>query len=380
MSIFLALAKRVIIDKANAICRASSDADISLSTQAMRLFAPSVRNDELSARKRQLITTSLRQLDTLEESQTDEKSFAQMIVMIKSWVRQEEAISTEFGYARGETETGLENLEALLQAIFDKLSEVGLINIPISSDPLYIVRNSFAEYFTATITLLRDQSILVRATLNPLISSKITFATAQQALVTESLQQCLRHMDLLNNVRSHPLYLTNTKEIILFILKSLKDKNEALRLSHSKGMIPGVSAIIQVDNGILDRCLQVAEAEIIGPLAPRLQTMAFDAFSDGEGDDYAELATAELTRRPYLAATSDEHALRRCEDASSLTRLAVESAASASAGDALPLLTEFKAASSAEPAQATGKARKKATADVAAAAKPGAAGSTALRT
>ena len=380
MSIFLALAKRVIIDKAHAICRASSAADSSLSTQAMRLFAPSVRNDELSARKRKLITTNLTQLDTLEESQTDERSFEQMRVMIKSWVRQAAAISTEFGYARGETETGLENLEAILQDIFDKLSEVGLINIAISSDPLYIVRNYFAEYFTGTITLLRDQSILVRATLNPLISSRITFATEQQALVNESLQQCLRHMDLLNNVRSHPNYLTNTKEIILFILKSLKEKNEALRLSHSKGMLPGVSAIIQVDNGILDRCLQAAEAEIIGPLAPRFQTIAFDAFGDGEGDDYTELATAELTRRPYLVATSDEHALRRSEDASSLTRLAVESAASASAGDALPLLTEFKAASSAEPAQATGKARKKATADVAAAAKPGAAGSTALRT
>lgn len=337
MTVFLALAKRVITDKANAICRASSAADTSLASQAMRFIAPSARNDELSARKRNLIITSLAQLDTIDEHQSDASSFVELIAMLKSWVRQEEAISTEFGYGRGETEAGLENLEALLQGIFDKLSEVRLIDISIGTDPLAIVRHSFAEYYIGTITLLRDPSYVVRATMNPSISSKIAFATAQQALVTEALQQCLRHMNLLDTARAHPYYLTNTKEIILFILKSLREKNEALRLSHSKGIIPGVAAIIQVDSGILDRCLQAAEAEILGPKALHLQAMPFDEF-----EEYADpLGAARVTTRTHLISSrykDSTHASWTDDDA---IPLVAESSTSSSAGEvALP--TELK--------------------------------------
>ena len=141
MTIFLEVAKKIIIDKATAITTASRDADLSTFNYARNMVGQG-RNTELSAEKRLLIDRLLPKIRELVDGEDDGVTLHGLKELITNCLKEVAEASLKREHTRGDTERGLESLEALVQIIFDKLHSLHLLEVLHDETPL----NSFRHY------------------------------------------------------------------------------------------------------------------------------------------------------------------------------------------------------------------------------------------
>ena len=135
MRIFLEVAKKIIIDKATAISEASRLADLSTINYARSMVGHG-RNTKLSAEKRLLIDRLLPQIKSLTDGDDDSATLKNLKELITMCLNEVAEASLRNGHTRGDTERGLESLEALVQLVFNKLHALQLLEIPHDDAPL----------------------------------------------------------------------------------------------------------------------------------------------------------------------------------------------------------------------------------------------------
>ena len=196
MTIFGEVARKVIHERVRAACVASADADISTSTTFFTQIGLGriglARDLTLSKAKRELIEKLLPEIDKSTGNAEDEivcEHFQTLIRHCKTETLSA-ANSNPIKFGKGTTEPVLDNLITILQTIFDKLTELHLLNIPHDHDPLNSFRYYVALYYAKKIAADSEASSW---DLN--LAKKIELTKEQEKLVESAITTCTRSIE-----------------------------------------------------------------------------------------------------------------------------------------------------------------------------------------
>lgn len=267
MSIFLEIAKLVILDKTADITKASESIDNSTITQLRSFLSTSIlstnisRDTALSAKKRGLILSleeKIRELPAAKNGDgtlNDHESLKQLKSLLSTCITETTEAATVKEHGRGDTEPALESLSILLQNIFDKLESLSLLNIERDTDPLNIFRFFAADYYAKRIVKAHMPSLVTTVISHPSVLPTVTFEAQQEALVEASLVSFAKDVAAIN--KDAPDYHGVKKRMLLGLMLNLAFENDELAAEH-----PLLRGFVSPDNGLLKTCLKNARAEI----------------------------------------------------------------------------------------------------------------------
>ena len=269
MTIFIEIAKQCLGAEVVNICDASLAADQSYVNGTLSFFGYG-RNTDLSSAKRQLLGELLKQINS---SFDGEKTDAQCVVVLHRFItvcRQSIAVkSSEYHYDDGAVGPALQGLSALLQTIFDKLGELGLLDIQHDADPCNAFRYYIADYFANKIIRAYKTGGFGRLLENPQISITRTLSAEKEGIIVKRLKECDARLRDLNAYGSN--YQQARIRLVLDEIGKLQRENLGVYTHH--GLKPGMPVrlgflgvaalpVSQPAGGTLDEALRRATAEI----------------------------------------------------------------------------------------------------------------------
>jgi hypothetical protein len=256
MSIFLEIAKLVILEKTTNIKNASKEADVSGLTQFRGFLSSSLKRDTvLSAKKRDCLTALESKISELPTTEDDHDTLKQLKILVSMCITDTTDAAMEKEHSRGETEPALESLSILLQTIFDKLESLSLLNIARDNDPLNIFRFFAADYYAKRIVKAHMPSLVSTVISHPSVLPTVTFEAQQEALVEASLISFARDVAAINT--ADPDYHGVKKRMLLGLMLNLAFENDELAAAH-----PLLRGLVSPDSGLLKTCLKNARAEM----------------------------------------------------------------------------------------------------------------------
>ena len=269
MTIFLEIAKQCLSNEITQILDASLNADQSYMNGAFS-FLGYGRNTDLSAAKRQLLVELSKQIQSLsDEEKTDEHLWTQLNTLIKDCRQTAATKSAELHYGEGSVGPALNGLRSMLEAIFDKLGALRLLDTPHDADPLNGFLYYIAHYCSNKIIRAHKTTDLGRLSEDPNISVTRQLMAEKEALIVERVCECKNRLADLNEYRPH--YQQARITLVLDEIGKLQRENLSLYARHGvkPGMpmrlgIFGVAALpsTQPAGGTLDEAMRQATAEI----------------------------------------------------------------------------------------------------------------------
>lgn len=257
MSIFLEIAKLVILEKTTNIKNASKEADVSGLTQFRGFLSSSLKRDTvLSAKKRDCLTALESKISELPTTENDHETLKQLKILVSTCITDTTDAAMEKEHSRGETEPALESLSILLQTIFDKLESLSLLNIARDNDPLNIFRFFAADYYAKRIVKAHMPSLVRTVISHPSVLPTVIFEAQQEALVEASLINFAKDVAAINTADTD--YHGVKKRMLLGLMLNLAFENDELAAAHLL-----LRGLVSPDSGLLKACLKNARAEII---------------------------------------------------------------------------------------------------------------------
>lgn len=295
MTIFLEIAKRILLEKVTAIRDASSAADTSRVNKALTMFGAG-RDTELSADKRGLITPVLTQIAEVTDGENDAATCEQFCHLIASCIGELDTLSRAKSYPRGSSEPALENLIILLRSIFDELNSQKLLNIPNDADPLNVFRHCAASYYAQVIVNQHDPSMVAHLAAHPSISGKVAFTDVQKARVIKALHDCTEDLDVFD--KKHARYEDARRRHTMLCMEQLLRDNQHLAYTHTPFSLLG-KPLLSPDDGFLETGLKAAIVKTVSPAAAGTEASDYLAVVPIDGMD----ATTAIAMK--MAATGD---------------------------------------------------------------------------
>lgn len=179
MTIFLEIAKQFLIAEVKKLHDVSVTNDAGLVNRW--------RNKELSAAKRHLLNTLERSLETARNGENDEANKVMLNQLLQSCL---DSMDTERGkyhgllgsnFQVGDTERGLMHLQTLLSGVYNKLTQLKVLETPHDTDPYHCFQYYIAGY-CAQVIIDGHNDILV---------------PHQDELVIDKLKACMVELGLL---------------------------------------------------------------------------------------------------------------------------------------------------------------------------------------
>lgn len=261
MTIFLEVAKKILVDKANAIIEASTTADQSTANTIASMFNRG-RDMTVSRAKREVIRRLLAIIEPFEATENDTTTLAQLKKAVSEHLSEVEQLGLAKNQARGNTEIALEGFDALLQSIFEKLHQLDVLERIHDKDPLNCFRHAVALYCAKTIADRHAPSTWGQLVTNAL--SKIEFIKEQEDNVLQALTECILNLDTIDQTHA---YAEKTRQTLVNLtIIALQQTNVAVGIKHTKLML------LNPDDGFLERCLQTAQTEILSPSTASIST------------------------------------------------------------------------------------------------------------
>jgi hypothetical protein len=271
MTIFGEVARKVIHERVRAACTASADADISTSTTffAQIGFA---RDLTLSKAKRELmIEKLLPDIDKPTNSVDDDTVCKHFQTLIRNCKNEtlNKANSNPIKFGKGTTEPALDKLIMILQTIFDKLTDLNLLNIPNDQDPLNNFRYYVALYYAKKIAADSEAG-----SWDINLAKKIDLTRAQETLIVRALTTCTKNINKIDGDKKLLDQLLEKEPSSQEDLEHKEMRRSQIALSVSwlqqnnndvcQRFTPSTPGLAYFDpnDGILTRCLDEAVAAI----------------------------------------------------------------------------------------------------------------------
>lgn len=268
MTIFLDLAKSIIQGKLMSIIEKSTKADAGLINRGLSLFYLG-RDTKLSRKKRELAQNLASKILYFVEGETDAESYAKLVSLIEACKEEARKKSSKKGYDEGDFGPKITRLLQLLQKIYVKFEEAGILNVPNDGDPFNIFRFHAGRYI---VQKLQDQKGIIHTiTHNPKLTAWAKLTEEKSNLLLKKLRECERDLDGLDT--SHEEYNLNRRKCVFHCLSDLLYENTALCTEYGSSVkvpvtfsfIASLSVAIPTlapENGFLETCVSDAKAAI----------------------------------------------------------------------------------------------------------------------
>ncbi len=259
MTIFLEIAKQFLQREITELSEASYRADNSTMNTTLTFFGYG-RNVELSSEKRTLLSSLHVEIGKLKDGKKDSNTLDSLQELIITCKKEGAGKSLDKKFDEGSFGQGMQHLENIVRAIFDKLEKLQLIGVSHDADPLNSFRYFAALYCTQKIINLYKAATLERLVEHPQISSIRELAGEKEELITNTIEACIKDLDLLD--KKHLRYNEARKDRVLNCIAQLQRDNVTLCEKFT-------SKLFRPTVGYLGECLKQATTEIEGKPASK---------------------------------------------------------------------------------------------------------------
>ena len=223
MTIFLEVAKAVIVEEIDKIIKNSKRMDQSIVNMSLTTLGIP-RNLELANTKRALLEELKKNIQGVQDILKDETSLStlqQYIETCKVVTRNE---SNNKGYNEGTTGPSLTRLKDNIDIIYKKMNEHQLLDVPHNTHPLHVFYYYAARY-SAQKTVETDGKNLVQTVIsNPNISVTHELTQMKEQILWQCIQNCETELTTLDKQHAH--YDDNVKSCVLRSINQLLDTNK----------------------------------------------------------------------------------------------------------------------------------------------------------
>lgn len=223
MTIFLEVAKDIIVEEVDKIIKNSKRLDQSVVNMSLTTLGIP-RNLELANTKRALLEELKKNIQGVQGNRKDETLLGmlqQYIETCKAAARNE---SNNKGYNEGTTGPSLTRLKDNIDIIYKKMKEHQLLDIPCDTHPLHVFFYYAARY-SAQKTVETDGKNLMQTVIsNPNISVTHELTQRKEQILWKCVQNCETELTTLDKQHEH--YDDNVKSCVLRSIHQLLETNK----------------------------------------------------------------------------------------------------------------------------------------------------------
>ncbi|KTC64830.1 hypothetical protein Lade_2124 [Legionella adelaidensis] len=221
MTIFLKVAQKFLGIEISALHDRSLKDDASI-FNTVATAAGYGRDIDLATEKRALLKVLIVRLSELKDGENDAATLGQIKGLIESCRREGAEKSSAKHMDEGHFGPGLRELEIFVQVVLDKISSLGLQNIPADSSPLSIFHYAIAQHGVDKALQQAKAGCIQRFFSDPRLSSTRALEEQKEKLLLQILADCIQDIDVLN--LTHPRYGVALQRSILLWIREAKEK------------------------------------------------------------------------------------------------------------------------------------------------------------
>jgi hypothetical protein len=263
MTIFLSMTRELLIKNIE-LSKARMDADD-------KSFVGFFRLKELSDSKKELASAFIEVLRSMSEQENDlltKELILKEILKVQACVYSK---CEQVGQSSGKFAQELTNLIVLVERIFSKFKECGLLDLNKTMDPLDVFSFYAGQYISQKVDLSVNQSYLSYLTSHPQVSSFWRLTIKKEALLETKIRECREAVGALN--KDHPRFKEHYQlRVINFIDEVIRENEEYCR-EHSTAVglplitfnffsVLSASSNVQPKSGMLHGSMEKAKQEI----------------------------------------------------------------------------------------------------------------------
>ncbi|KTD19837.1 hypothetical protein [Legionella londiniensis] len=222
MTIFLDIAKTIIVEEVNTIIKNSLDQDQSVMNLSLTTFGLG-RNPELSNTKRTLLEVLKKEIESIHDK-NDATALQTIKKCIENTLKQAKEESTKKGYNGGNTGFALLLMIQSIDTIYKTLEEQELLNIPHDNQPLNVFYFFAALYIAKKISEKNTTGVVKSLVSNPNISRVNELAHLKESLLWEKIKSCKKELNTLD--KKHEEYDLNVRKCVLRSIEELLKSNQ----------------------------------------------------------------------------------------------------------------------------------------------------------
>ena len=205
MTIFLTLAKRFLQERISIVKQASIDADQSVYNQ-MAKRAGYGRNEELSQAKRSLLEKLDKQINSLDNQESDEDNLNAICGFIDNAIDSNTNVSVEFSQNGGTTDKSLRGLKSLANGMSTYLERHQFLGVEQNNNPmniftyyvaLYLVKGFYKDFYNDEKTIGNYYGLRLFLD-DPKLSDNNKIKIQKQQFALEILADCRQDLQSLD--------------------------------------------------------------------------------------------------------------------------------------------------------------------------------------
>lgn len=264
MSIFVEIGKQFLSKAINEAIHFSFDADSSIINAALRIMAWP-RDEDLGRAKRVLLSELEHELKQFNPSGSDEYSLHEFHKLIRTYKTRLASLAQERQLDEGKTGMALSGASDLVQSIFNEIEKLQLLNLPRDKKLLSIFQYYICKYFATKLFNEQRLNLVQGLTEQPSISTFRKRAQERGELITQSLNQCMEDLDVLD--KKDPKYNNAIKRMVTINIDALLRNEQTLHdkyktVGDTLRLLLSTFGVVKDDSELLNELMQEALREI----------------------------------------------------------------------------------------------------------------------